>query len=202
MAEVPMAQNPQLIRSGLWRWSQGTGLERFELLRTDAQWVLRGTILALTPDGPAEARYKLACDALWRTRSAQISLRDACGERALNITASEGRWQENGQENTTVRGAIDIDLGWSPSTNTLPIRRLQLNVGQSSGAVVAAWVQFPNLLLQPLPQEYLRVSARVYRYTSRGGAFVAELSVDEDDLVLDYQGFWQRVRQEQEDKKK
>jgi hypothetical protein len=57
----------------------------------------------------------------------------------------------------------------------------------------AAWVRFPELTLQPLPQEYLRLGDCKYRYSSRGGAFVAELLVDEHDLVLDYEGFWQRA---------
>jgi hypothetical protein len=90
-------------------------------------------------------------------------------------------------------GALDIDLGWSPSTNTLPIRRLGLEIGQTSGEFIAAWVRFPDLTLQPLPQEYVRLADRQYRYSSRSGAFVANLLVDDDDLVLDYEGFWQRV---------
>jgi len=93
-----------------------------------------------------------------------------------------------------IKGTVDIDLGWSPSTNTLPIRRLNLEVGQASGEVIAAWVRFPELALQPLPQEYTRLAERQYRYSSRGGAFVANLVVDDHDLVLDYEGFWQRVR--------
>jgi len=100
--------------------------------------------------------------------------------------------------NKTIVGAIDIDLGWSPSTNTLPIKRLKLEIGQTSGEFIAAWVHFPELTLQPLPQEYVRLTDRQYRYSSRSGAFVANLSVDDDDLVLDYEGFWERVRSNQQ----
>ena len=50
------------------------------------------------------------------------------GERTLQIATESGRWYENGRENQTVKGAIDIDLGWSPSTNTLPIKRLKLEI--------------------------------------------------------------------------
>jgi len=70
---------------------------------------------------------------------------------------------------------------------------LGLDIGQTSGEFIAAWVRFPELTLQPLPQEYLRLGDRKYRYSSRGGAFVAELLVDEHDLVLDYQDFWRRT---------
>ncbi len=93
----------------------------------------------------------------------------------------------------TLRGCLDVDLSWSPSTNTLPIRRLGLEVGQASAALTAAWVRFPDLALIPLEQEYRRLSDRRYRYTSRGGAFTAEIDVDEHGLVVNYGDFWKRV---------
>jgi hypothetical protein len=189
-----MTSNSQLVCAGLWQWTQGIGLERFEVLRTADEWLFRGTILTLAHDAPAEARYEIACDRSFRTRRASISLFDSSGARTLKIDARDGRWFENGRENQTVKGAIDIDLGWSPSTNTLPIRRLKLEIGQTSGEFVAAWVRFPELTLQPLPQEYLRLADRQYRYSSRGGAFVANLIVDNDEVVVDYEGFWLRAK--------
>jgi hypothetical protein len=188
-----ISENAELIRTGFWKSVRGTGLERFELLQTPYEWKLKGTILEFAKHGPAEARYEVVCDAGWRTKSAEILLRDDGIENTVRIIAKDGLWYENGQPNESVAGCIDIDLGWSPSTNTLPIRRLRLDVGQSSGNITAAWVSFPDLQLRPLPQEYLRISDCRYRYSSRGGAFVAEISVDEDGLVVDYEGFWQRV---------
>lgn len=185
---------PQLICSGLWRWLQGAGLERFEFLRAGDEWLLRGTILALSGDAATEAKYELACDDSFHTRRAMISGQDGRSERTLQIAAEHGRWYENGRENPNVKGAMDIDLGWSPSTNTLPIRRLNLEIGQASVEFIAAWVRFPELVLEPLPQEYLRLSDRLYRYSSRGGAFTADLLVDEHGLVVSYQGFWERVQ--------
>jgi uncharacterized protein len=173
---------------------QSPGLERFEFSHIGDEWLFRGTILTFGDGDPAEARYEIACDRSFRTKRASISIVDSSGERRLKIEAQNGRWFENGRENPAVNGAIDIDLGWSPSTNTLPIKRLKLEIGQSSGEFVAAWVRFPELTLQPLPQEYVRLEDSKYRYSSRGGAFVAELLVDDHDLVLDYEGFWQRAR--------
>ena len=183
----------EIVSSGLWRWQQGTGLERFELVRAADDWIFRGTILTLAADTAVEARYEILCDRSFRTKSASISLLDPGGERRLKIAAQNGHWFENGRENPAVKGAIDIDLGWSPFTNTLPIKRLKLKIGESSGEFVAAWVRFPELKLQPLPQEYLRLADRQYRYSSHGGAFVANVLVDDHGLVLNYEGFWQRV---------
>lgn len=191
-----MSANLQIIKTGLWRWLRGTGLERFEFSRTRDEWNLRGVILVLMDDTPVEARYELGCNHAFLTRRALISVRGSEGERCLELSAENGRWYENGRENLSVRGALDLDLSWSPSTNTLPIRRLELKVGQSSGELTAAWVRFPSLTVEPLPQEYLRISERLYRYSSRGGAFTAQLQVDDQGLVVEYEGLWQQVRSE------
>ncbi len=182
-----------VVGSCLWQWLRGAGLERFELLREGDGWLLRGTILAGGEGGPFEARYTVACDAAWCTRKVGITLRSAGVSRAVSILVDAGRWVVAGREVTEVRGAIDIDLSWSPSTNTLPIRRLQPDVGESTGSVVAAWLRFPHLSLEPLPQEYRRLSESRYQYSSRGGAFNALLEVDAQGLVIDYEGAWRQV---------
>jgi hypothetical protein len=79
----------------------------------------------LAANAAAEAKYEIVCDHSFRTRRANVSVRDATGERTLQIATENGRWYENGRENKTVIGAVDIDLGWSPSTNTLPIKPAQ-----------------------------------------------------------------------------
>ena len=181
----------QVIQTGLWRWVKSTGLERFELVRLPQGWTLRGTILVSAESGPAEARYEVVCDDAWHTKRAHVSLRDGTGERLLQVVVKDSKWQVNGQTNDSVSGCTDIDLEWSPSTNTLPIRRLHLAVGERSGPVTAAWVRFPSLTLQPLLQEYERVSDRIYRYKSGGGEFVADIAVDEEGLAVTYEGLWE-----------
>lgn len=185
----------RFVQECLWRRLDRPGLERCELVRVAAGWSLLGTILVEEGEGSAEARYRIDCDAAWRTTSAEIELRDRSGVRALQLAVypeEGGRWLANGREVPAVRGAIDVDLGWTPSTNTLPIRRLDLPVGERSGPIVAAWVRFPELTVEPLPQEYERLAERRYRYSSAGGRFTAEIDVDEHGLVVDYGGFWRR----------
>jgi hypothetical protein len=97
----------------------------------------------------------------------------------------------NGTECAAVAGCVDVDLNFSPSTNTLPIRRLQLAVGQTAG-VRAAWLRFPSFELEPLEQTYARIAQEVYRYESSGGSFVADVTVDAQGLVIDY-GEWSRM---------
>jgi len=90
---------------------------------------------------------------------------------------------------TPLAGCTDVDLGFSPSTNTLPIRRLALAVGKSE-TIEAAWVLFPDLEVRVSSQTYTRVSDQNYRFAS--GDFAAELGVDAAGLVTDYWE-WQRI---------
>src|SRR4029077_16840828 len=119
-----------IIQTGLWRWVNSTGLERFELVRIPQEWMLRGTILVSGESGPTEARYEVVCDNAWNTKRAHVSLRDGADERVLRVTVEDGKWYVNEHVNDSVTECMDIDLEWSPSTNTLPIRRLPLAVGE------------------------------------------------------------------------
>jgi hypothetical protein len=89
-----------------------------------------------------------------------------------------------------VAGCIDIDLGFSPSTNLLPIRQLSLAVGEEA-EVRAAWLPFPSLMFELFSQVYRREGARTYRYESGGGTFVRMLEVNAAGFVTSYPGLWQ-----------
>ena len=102
---------------------------------------------------------------------------------------SNHHWRLKKEECADVTGCIDLDLNFSPLTNTLPIRRLNLVVGQRAD-VRAAWLRFPSFTLEPLEQVYRRVKTSKYRYESAGSGFVAELEVDKTGLVTHYPNFW------------
>lgn len=89
-----------------------------------------------------------------------------------------------------VAGCTDIDLGFSPSTNLLPIRRLSLEVGEPV-EVQAAWLPFPTLSFELLTQTYRRTGKMTYQYEADGGAFSRTLEVNEVSLVTNYPGLWQ-----------
>ena len=189
MIPVP---SPRLVGAYVWQLLNGVGCEKVELLKDIDHWILRGTIVRIGESGPAEVRYEIVCDSGWHTTRADINIRDSKGDRTLQLTSENGLWYENGRRLVALDGCIDVDLEWSPSTNTLPIRRLDLALGKSSGVVTAAWVRFPDLKIEPLQQEYDRIGERKYGYSSQGG-FKTEIIIDDEGLVITYDGFWQRA---------
>ncbi len=72
-----------------------------------------------------------------------------------------------------------------PTTNLLPICRLDLAIGQEAAAT-AAWLCFPGFTLEPPEQRYRRIASATYRYTNAGGRFVADREVNAAGLVAHY----------------
>jgi hypothetical protein len=115
------------------------------------------------------------------------------GDQNLNLELSVDplrRWQVNGVDKPAVEGCIDLDLNFSPSTNLLPIRRLNLEVG-ARAEIKAAWLRFPSFELEPLRQVYERLDEFKYRYSSHAGTFVAELTVNRMGFVTAYPQLWE-----------
>ena len=85
-------------------------------------------------------------------------------------------------------GALDCDLGLSPLTNLMPIRRHALHQREGVAEILAAWVSVPDLSLHASRQRYEHVRTGVVRFTDLGvhDGFSAELELDADGLVLLY----------------
>jgi hypothetical protein len=151
---------------------------------------LIGTVLGSEDSVPVRIEYRVLADGAGLTSA--VHVRDLRGfdQRTLTVERStKGAWTVNGAPAKALKGCTDIDLGCSPSTNTLPIRRLRVAVGASS-TIQAAWVRFPELEVLKAAQTYTRLDEFTYRYAS--GDFTAELSVDDDGLVTTY-AEWQRT---------
>lgn len=177
----------------LWRWMDRPGHEAARLERDGGRWHLKGTSVFVHEGAPVRLDYLVVCDLEWRTVMARVE--GWVGARAVRSeieAGATGRWWMNGHEVPAVEGCVDVDLNFSPSTNLLPIRRLNLNLGEE-GAVSAAWLRFPSFELERLDQTYRRTGALSYRYESAGGEFVRDIEVNEAGLVTRYPDFWEAV---------
>lgn len=175
----------------LWRAIDWPGHEACTLYRVNFEWRLEGTAVFLHEGQPCQLSYFIACDSLWQTRSAVVSGWRRGEEVNLELFVdAQRRWRVNGEAKPAVEGCVDVDLNFSPATNLLPIRRLHLEVGQQA-EVKAAWLRFPSFELEPLSQVYERLGEFKYRYSSGGGDFVAELTVNKTGFVTVYPQLWE-----------
>lgn len=179
------------IHSILWRGYYFPGHEFCRLFPQNSHWHLIGTAVFIQDQQPCHLDYEMICDSSWRTLSGKVA--GWIGNERIDIElAVDGHhlWKLNGVEQPQVAGCMDLDLNFSPATNLLPIRRLNLAIGQSA-EVKAAWLRFPSFELELLPQVYRRLDESTYRYESGGGQFVADLQVNEAGFVTTYPGLWQ-----------
>ena len=154
---------------------------------------LVGELQLQEEDTQARLRYTVLCDAAWRTRAVRVAGQVDGRPMRLTLRADgRGRWTQAGQLLPALDGTLDIDLAFTPATNTLPIRRLALAVGESA-PVRTAWLRFPGLRLQVLEQTYTREADRAWRYVAQvdGAPFSARLETDAAGHVLSYEGLWQ-----------
>jgi uncharacterized protein len=175
----------------LWRAIDWPGHEACSLYRVNSEWRLEGTAVFLNDGRTCRLSYSIVCDADWQTRSAVVS--GWRGDEDINLKLSvdaHRRWQVNGVAKPAIEGCVDLDLNFSPSTNLLPVRRLNLEVGQQA-EVNAAWLRFPSFELESLLQVYERLGEFKYRYSSGGGDFVAELTVNKVGFVTVYPQLWE-----------
>ena len=174
-----------------WRRSDDVATdEHCTLTVRDGGLSLVGTVLGAEGGLPVRVEYQVLADAAGVTTAAHV--RDLRGfeQRAMTLERDlKGNWRVDGAVVKTLKNCTDVDLGCSPSTNTLPIRRLRLGVGGTK-TIQAAWVRFPELTVVKAAQTYTRLDEFTYRYAS--GDFSAELTVDDDGLVAAYAD-WQRT---------
>jgi hypothetical protein len=164
--------------------------EHCTLTLRDGGLSLVGTVLGAEGGVPVRIEYRVLADGSGMTTAAHV--RDLRGfeQRAITLERDvKGNWRVDGVVVRALKSCIDVDLGCSPSTNTLPIRRLGLGIGASK-TIQAAWLRFPELTVVKAAQTYTRVDEFTYRYAS--GTFEADLTVDDDGLVAAY-AEWRRT---------
>jgi hypothetical protein len=173
-----------------WRRLDAPGHDSATLSPADGSWLLEGAAAFVEAGTPCHLAYRVATDAGWRTQAASVHGWAGATRIDLDIRVTpDQQWLVNGAIAAAVAGCVDVDLAFTPATNLLPIRRLGLAVG-ASAPVIAAWLPFPDLELQPLDQVYTRSGEASYDYSSQDGTFRVTLVVNDAGLVTDYPGLW------------
>ena len=174
-------------------WRRSDDIETDELCALtvrDNGLSLVGTVIGSEGGLPVRIEYRVLADRAGLTTAAHVRDLRGFGTRTVALERdAKDRWTVDGTVVRALKGCTDIDLGCSPSTNTLPIRRLRLAIG-AAHTIQAAWIRFPELVVVKAAQTYTRLDEFTYRYAS--GTFAAELTVDDDGLVAEY-AEWRRT---------
>jgi hypothetical protein len=175
------------------RWASWDGSRTQELtLRHEHDgWTADG-IVRRAGDGGLDTHFAVRVDGSWRTRHVLV-FRDSDEPVLWLVSDGTGRWHEqSGAARPEFDGCLDVDLVCTPFTNTLPIRRLGLAVGEAVD-IDTVWYDPDEATLIRDPQRYTRLAEQRWRFDSRDSDFTAELAVDPDGLVLDYPTLFRRL---------
>ena len=174
---------------------EGVGLEHLLL----AERMADSVVLAFDEErGPFRLTYRLTWDESWRLRDADLVLATERFTRSLRLqTDGQGHWRHgDGRSIDDLDGCLDVDIWPTPFTNTFPIRRDPMAVGERRQFRMA-WICAPDLTVHAQQQAYTRVAERRYLFENLDGSgFRAELPVDEDGIVLDYPDLFRRVSED------
>lgn len=167
-------------------WQFVDAVDGFEVVYRDASGI-RGYTSAVEAGQAYAVHYEISVDALWRTREVHVHNDTARGRRStVLVSDGKGSWTVDGRSAPQLDGLYDVDLEASACTNTLPVHRLDLPLGDVVTAP-AAYVQALDLQVRRLNQSYRRLDDHRFDYHSEGG-FNAVLVYDKYGLVLDYPG--------------
>ena len=186
------------VSTAFWRQSEPHALEFATIDRIEDRLNLQGEIIVA--DAAMHVHYTvIVVEKTWETQASFITVSSGDGKRSdLQLYRLPEGWvfrrppEHDWQPLPQFDGLVDIDLGCTPATNLLPIRRLNLEIGEAA-EMTAVWVRFPSLEIVRLPQRYTRLSEREYRYESFLSGFSAVLKVDSFGVVDRYGDVWERL---------
>ena len=181
----------QPVASILWHRLDLPGHDACRLDRHGDAWQLDGTALFRQADARiAQLHYRVRCDSHWHTQWSTV--RGWLGGSALDwsvVRGAHGEWKFNDVAVPEVAHCVDLDLGFTPATNLIALRRLNLQPGEAADAP-AAWLDLEEGGLNLLAQRYERRSDTGYWYTAERFDYAALLDVSAEGFVRDYPGLW------------
>jgi len=160
----------------------------FEHLLLSLSPVIKADGIIVRDNGEASyrAQYIIECDLSWRVRHVTIAGK-------LTLTADgEGRWRDASGPLPALDGCFDVDILASPFTNTLAIRRLQLDE-RASATIDIVFIDPRDGQFHRSTQRYTRLSEATYHYASLESRFESTLPVDDDGLLIEYPGYFRRA---------
>lgn len=154
---------------------------------------VKGYITGEGYEKPWQINYTLTINSRWEVQTVFV---DVMSEQNYTIQLYKNeqlQWMnENGEHLPAFDGCVDVDISFTPFTNSLPINRLQLTTGEGHDLRVV-YIDIKQGICKPVKQRYLNKGDKVYKYENEDSGYMSELLVDSEGYVVDYPGVWQKV---------
>ena len=154
-------------------------------------WILDSTAVFCQGGTQTCLAYRVECNLKWHAKRGYVQ--GWIGTQSVELSISHvtgGAWILNGVIVSNLENCIDLDLGFTPATNLVPLRRLALRDGQAAD-VSAAWLDVSAGTLEVLPQHYERRAETKYWYEAPSLDYAAMLEVNHIGFIRRYPGLWE-----------
>lgn len=183
------------MHSVLWKRLDQEGHDACRFVETVDGWTIEGAAVFEHDGQAANLAYRLVCDRNWASVQATVAGWIGVNEFRLDIEHDgDDGWSISGKKAQALTGLKDIDLGFTPASNTNAIRRLNLSNGEEAESV-AVWLDTDDWTVKPLRQSYRRTQNNAFDYASPQHDYRATLMVDDFGAVTEYPGLWVMLHQ-------
>ena len=180
----------------IWTALDEPGYEHVRIDEGRPGWIVFDSMFVrVHAGGVRRGGYTLICDTAWRTLELRIMVEQAPGQMAARhlLATGDGRWTDaDGIHLPELDGCVDVDIAWTPLTNTLPVRRLGRWSGREE-AIRVVYVALPGLALSAMEQRYTGLADGHVRYASVTSGVTRDLTMDGEGFVLEYPDLFRRA---------
>ncbi len=180
-----------LPRNIFWKRTDIQGLERLSI--SPSRDEAKGVIIN-AENGGADVRHHWQFADDWQVLKVNVQRCDCEGEHEVHIERQGQGWTVNGNERRDLDGAELVDLSLTPFCNTFPIFRM-LNDELDTATFDVVYIDGNTLKVSRSRQAYDHLGDGHFHYRDLGlsSGFQAQLHVDSDGLITEYEGLFERV---------
>ncbi len=180
----------------IWESLDNIGQESLLIIEKDDNLIVESVVLGVSKELPYRIWYSITCDKKWTVREVTIkSIEMNCKEIKL-ISDGNGNWSIDTTVAENLEGCVDIDISVTPFTNTIPIRRLNLEKGELH-KINVIYIDAISFMIKPVTQCYTYLSEKnnvhKYLYENLSSGFTSEIYVDDSGIVIEYPELYKRI---------
>ena len=179
------------MKTIIWKSTYYESLEYMQWKKEAELNSFQSTVIGLKDDNHWLLQYKVKTDLQWNLRSFQLHAVVNSIDWVVEGQLTHGKWSINGQERSEFENLKFIDISLTPFTNSLPIQQLNLQLGEEE-PIEVMYIDVVHKELSRVQQSFVKLDKETVRYANVPKDFQADITIDEEGLVVDYPGLFVR----------
>ena len=175
----------------IWNGREYNSIENCVVTQTQNGTKVDSVIIGVYLSIPYCIAYRLKVNAHWETTLVELKTQLFSKRRTLRYESDgSGHWIGKGKTTNMLIGCKDVDISLTPFTNTLSVKRLQLQISESQ-EIAVLYFDLLGQNVKTVRQKYSRISLDEYKFENVPNDFEAIIKLDKDGFVVDYPGLFE-----------